>query len=143
MCFSRVLRRDSPGVEAGCALTARRATSRERNEPQVSEIFEPLADGSKDKCFISCGYDETSHFEGVTVRHRSAAAPRCVIRRLSSSSCLATVQAIIFVGLTLCCCLLVLSALLSQQNDVLNVYKRVAGKELDLSGMDPSKATQQ
>lgn len=59
----------------------------------VSEIFEPLADGSKDKCFISSGYDETSHFEGVT-------------------------------------------------NDVLDVYRRVTGKELDLSGMDPSKATQ-
>lgn len=29
----------------------------------VSEVHEPLADGQADKCFISKGYDATSHFE--------------------------------------------------------------------------------
>lgn len=29
----------------------------------VSDIHEPLADGAKDKCYISKGYDPTTHFE--------------------------------------------------------------------------------
>ena len=33
---------------------------------QESDIFWPNADGSADGCFISRGYDETSHFEGLT-----------------------------------------------------------------------------
>ena len=32
----------------------------------VSDVFHPLADGKADGCFISKGYDETSHFEGLT-----------------------------------------------------------------------------
>jgi Rab GDP dissociation inhibitor len=29
-------------------------------------VYEPRSDGSLDGCFISKGYDETSHFEGLT-----------------------------------------------------------------------------
>lgn len=32
----------------------------------ISELFEPLEDGSKDNVFISKSYDATSHFESVT-----------------------------------------------------------------------------
>jgi Rab GDP dissociation inhibitor len=32
----------------------------------VSDVHEPLADGRGDGCFVSRGYDETSHFEGLT-----------------------------------------------------------------------------
>lgn len=32
----------------------------------VSEMFEPLEDGSKDGVFISRSYDATSHFDTVT-----------------------------------------------------------------------------
>ena len=31
----------------------------------ISDRYEPLEDGSKDKCFISKSYDETSHFEST------------------------------------------------------------------------------
>lgn len=51
---------------------------------EVYDIYEPLEDGSKDKCFISKGYDATTHFE-------------------------TTIQ------------------------DVLDMYKRITGKDLDLS----------
>jgi len=32
----------------------------------VSDVFSPLADGTKDKCFISDSFDATSHFETAT-----------------------------------------------------------------------------
>lgn len=31
----------------------------------VSDVHEPVADGKEDKCFISSGYDATSHFEST------------------------------------------------------------------------------
>jgi Rab GDP dissociation inhibitor len=31
----------------------------------VSDVHEPLVDGTQDKCFISTGYDATSHFEST------------------------------------------------------------------------------
>ena len=49
----------------------------------VSDYCVPLADGAQDKCFISTGYDATSHFESTV-------------------------------------------------DDVLRMYKRITGKELDL-----------
>ena len=57
----------------------------------VSDVFEPLATGQHDGCYISKGYDETSHFEGLTA-------------------------------------------------DVLDLYTRITGKQLDLKE-DPAKAT--
>mmetsp|Transcript_42382 Transcript_42382/g.51400 ORF Transcript_42382/g.51400 Transcript_42382/m.51400 type:complete len:444 (+) Transcript_42382:75-1406(+) len=60
---------------------------------QVSDICIPLEDGSKDKAFISTGYDATTHFETVMV-------------------------------------------------DVLDIYKRITGKVLDLD-VDPAAATQE
>lgn len=30
---------------------------------EVSDLYEPLDNGSKDLCYISRGYDATSHFE--------------------------------------------------------------------------------
>ena len=30
---------------------------------EVTDIMEPLSSGQQDKCFISKGYDATSHFE--------------------------------------------------------------------------------
>eukprot|EP01024_Parvocaulis_polyphysoides_P030116 TRINITY_DN2735_c0_g2_i1.p1 TRINITY_DN2735_c0_g2~~TRINITY_DN2735_c0_g2_i1.p1 ORF type:complete len:513 (-),score=52.32 TRINITY_DN2735_c0_g2_i1:746-2242(-) len=56
---------------------------------QVIDIQEPLEDGQKDKCFISKGYDPTTHFE-------------------------TTVE------------------------DVLDMYKRITGEDLDLTGKDPN-----
>lgn len=34
---------------------------------KVSDVFAPKEDGQKDKCFISCGYDATTHFETTMV----------------------------------------------------------------------------
>ena len=51
---------------------------------EVRDVYEPIANGVSDKCFISKGYDATSHFE-------------------------TTVE------------------------DVLDMYKRITGKDLDLS----------
>lgn len=56
---------------------------------EVQDIYEPVADGLSDKCFISKGYDATSHFE-TTV------------------------------------------------DDVLDMYKRITGKDLDLTAKDTS-----
>mmetsp|Transcript_22469 Transcript_22469/g.31247 ORF Transcript_22469/g.31247 Transcript_22469/m.31247 type:complete len:445 (-) Transcript_22469:195-1529(-) len=56
----------------------------------VSPLFEPLEDGSKDKAYISTGYDATTHFESVML-------------------------------------------------DVMSMYKRITGKDLDLTE-DPSAA---
>ncbi|GAX81349.1 hypothetical protein CEUSTIGMA_g8780.t1 [Chlamydomonas eustigma] len=56
---------------------------------EVQDVYEPIADGRSDKCFISKGYDATSHFE-------------------------TTVE------------------------DVLEMYKRITGKDLDLTAKDPS-----
>lgn len=33
----------------------------------VSDLLEPISDGSKDKCFISKSYDATSHFESCSL----------------------------------------------------------------------------
>ena len=55
---------------------------------QLSDVYAPLASGAQDGCYISKGYDETSHFEGLTA-------------------------------------------------DVLDLYRRITGKELDLKA-DPS-----
>ena len=60
----------------------------------VCDIFEPLGTGAQDGCFISKGYDETSHFESVT-------------------------------------------------EDVLDLYKRITGKDLDLENTDVRKAGEQ
>ena len=30
---------------------------------EVTEVMEPLESGQRDKCFVSKGYDATSHFE--------------------------------------------------------------------------------
>lgn len=30
---------------------------------EVSDLYEPTSDGKQDRCFISRGYDATSHFE--------------------------------------------------------------------------------
>lgn len=57
---------------------------------EVVDLYEPLEDGQRDKCFISKGYDATSHFE-------------------------TTVE------------------------DVLDLYRRITGKNLDLSKADLSK----
>ena len=57
---------------------------------QLSDVYAPLASGAQDGCYISKGYDETSHFEGLTA-------------------------------------------------DVLDLYRRVTGKELDLKA-DPTAA---
>lgn len=57
---------------------------------QLSDVYAPLASGDADACYISKGYDETSHFEGLTA-------------------------------------------------DVLDLYRRVTGKELDLKA-DPAAA---
>jgi len=57
----------------------------------VSDVYEPLGSGAEDGAFISRGYDETSHFEGLTA-------------------------------------------------DVLDLYKRITGKPLDLSKSDLAKA---
>jgi len=32
----------------------------------ISELYEPLEDGTKDQVFISKSYDATSHFESMT-----------------------------------------------------------------------------
>ena len=32
----------------------------------ISEIFEPIEDGSKDNIYISKSYDSSSHFESMT-----------------------------------------------------------------------------
>ncbi len=53
--------------------------------PQVRDLYEPVEDGKRDKCFISKGYDATTHFE-TTV------------------------------------------------DDVLDLYTRITGKTLDLTG---------
>lgn len=58
---------------------------------EVRDIYEPVEDGSKDKAYISKGYDATTHFE-------------------------TTVE------------------------DVLDIYKRVTGRELDLTAKDPALA---
>jgi Rab GDP dissociation inhibitor len=57
---------------------------------QLSDVYEPYSDGALDACYISRGYDETSHFEGLTA-------------------------------------------------DVLDLYRRITGRELDLSA-DPAAA---
>ena len=57
---------------------------------QEYDVYEPYSDGALDGCFISKGYDETSHFEGLTA-------------------------------------------------DVLDLYRRITGKALDLTA-DPAKA---
>ena len=57
----------------------------------VCDVYEPMGSGSADGCFISKGYDETSHFESVT-------------------------------------------------EDVLDLYKRITGKELDLHNTDVRRA---
>lgn len=51
---------------------------------QLSDVYAPRSDGAFDACYISKGYDETSHFEGLTA-------------------------------------------------DVLDLYRRITGRELDLS----------
>mmetsp|Transcript_37187 Transcript_37187/g.82724 ORF Transcript_37187/g.82724 Transcript_37187/m.82724 type:complete len:452 (-) Transcript_37187:407-1762(-) len=56
---------------------------------EVRTVCEPVEDGTRDKCFISKGYDPTSHFE-------------------------TTIE------------------------DVLAMYRRITGKDLDLSAKDPS-----
>jgi len=56
---------------------------------EVQDVYEPISDGRSDKCFISKGYDATSHFE-------------------------TTVE------------------------DVLEMYKRITGKDLDLTAKDPA-----
>eukprot|EP01026_Neomeris_dumetosa_P014289 TRINITY_DN15147_c0_g2_i8.p2 TRINITY_DN15147_c0_g2~~TRINITY_DN15147_c0_g2_i8.p2 ORF type:complete len:295 (-),score=48.60 TRINITY_DN15147_c0_g2_i8:566-1450(-) len=56
---------------------------------EVIDIKEPMEDGTKDKCFISKGYDPTTHFE-TTV------------------------------------------------DDLLDMYKRITGQDLDLSSKDPN-----
>lgn len=60
----------------------------------VTDVHEPLDSGDKDKCYISKGYDATTHFE-------------------------TTVE------------------------DVLAMYKRITGKDLDLDTKDPRLAQQQ
>eukprot|EP00878_Enallax_costatus_P021888 GHUV01023198.1.p1 GENE.GHUV01023198.1~~GHUV01023198.1.p1 ORF type:complete len:213 (+),score=75.68 GHUV01023198.1:246-884(+) len=60
----------------------------------VVDVHEPIEDGSKDGCYISKGYDPTTHFE-TTV------------------------------------------------DDVLDIYKRITGKDLDLDSKDPRLAEQQ
>jgi Rab GDP dissociation inhibitor len=50
----------------------------------VSDLVEPIADGSADNCFISKSYDAASHFEGCA-------------------------------------------------NDVLSMYKRITGTDLDMN----------
>jgi Rab GDP dissociation inhibitor len=60
----------------------------------VVDVYEPLEDGSRDGCYISKGYDPTTHFE-TTV------------------------------------------------DDVLDIYKRITGKDLDLDSKDPRLAEQQ
>ncbi len=57
----------------------------------VSDVYEPLTDGAADGCYISKGYDETSHFEGLTA-------------------------------------------------DVLDLYRRITGRELDLEKTDVRRA---
>lgn len=58
---------------------------------EVTDVYEPLEDGKSDGCFISKGYDATSHFE-TTI------------------------------------------------DDVMDLYQRITGKELDLSSEDPMVA---
>jgi len=53
----------------------------------VSDVYEPVEDGQKDKVFISTSYDATSHFESVG-------------------------------------------------EDVISLYRRITGKELDLTPKD-------
>ncbi len=79
---------DNPTAElaAGLALLG----PVEHTFTQLSDVYEPRSDGALDGCFISKGYDETSHFEGLTA-------------------------------------------------DVLDLYRRVTGRELDLSA-DPAQA---
>ena len=57
---------------------------------QLSDVYAPRSVGSLDGCYISRGYDETSHFEGLTA-------------------------------------------------DVLDLYRRITGRELDLQA-DPAAA---
>ncbi|KXZ54169.1 hypothetical protein GPECTOR_5g266 [Gonium pectorale] len=61
---------------------------------EVREVCEPLEDGSKDQCYISKGYDATTHFE-------------------------TTVE------------------------DVLDMYRRITGRELDLTAKDPAQVEAQ
>eukprot|EP00955_Chlamydomonas_euryale_P008706 92606-Chlamydomonas_euryale.AAC.1 len=48
------------GERGGCSAVS--ITGRVRLT-QVTEVYEPTSDGSADRCFISKGYDPTTHFE--------------------------------------------------------------------------------
>jgi Rab GDP dissociation inhibitor len=61
---------------------------------QVSDVMEPVSDGSEDGCYISKGYDATTHFQ-------------------------------------------------STAEDVLQMFKRITGKEVDLDANDPATAGQE
>jgi Rab GDP dissociation inhibitor len=58
----------------------------EQQFTSVADLYEPIADGTKDGVYISSSYDATSHFETMSI-------------------------------------------------DVLNMYKRITGKDMDLTPM--------
>jgi Rab GDP dissociation inhibitor len=61
--ISTSIETDNPEKEIAIAL--RLIGPVEEKFVHISSRFEPLEDGTKDKCFISKSYDESSHFEST------------------------------------------------------------------------------
>jgi Rab GDP dissociation inhibitor len=60
---STTVETDSPEMELSPGLTVLGPV--DEKFVYVSDVYAPAEDGSKDQCFISKGYDATSHFEST------------------------------------------------------------------------------